>query len=132
MQKELTKVACRVTGFEIPVENEARAKKFYNDAFGWRIETGMKGYSHIETAEMDNDWVPKERGAVNGGMYKRETRNDRTALMITVDSITEYLEKVKSGNGRVLTGKTKAGEWGWWAEIADTEGNVFELWEDRG
>ena len=131
MEKTMTKTACRVTGFEIPVENVARAKEFYNNVFGWNIKTGEQGYSHIETVEMDNDWVPKEKGAVNGGMYKRESRNDKVALMITVDSISDYLEKIRRENGKVLTGKTKAGEWGWWAEITDTEGNVFELWEDQ-
>jgi len=52
-------------------------------------------------------------------------------LMITVCSISSYLAKVREENGRVLTGKTRAGEWGWWAEIADPEGNVFQLWEDK-
>ena len=130
MEATAVKTSYKVTGFEIPVENKERAGKFYSSVFGWNIANGEKGYSHIETVEMDQNWVPKEKGAVNGGMYKREAKSDKVALMITVDSITDTLKKAKDENGRVITGKTPAGEWGWWAEIADTEGNIFELWEN--
>jgi predicted enzyme related to lactoylglutathione lyase len=50
--------------------------------------------------------------------------------MVTVPSIDKYLEKVKKAGGKVITGKEEAGEWGYWAEIEDTEGNAYELWED--
>jgi len=130
MEKTMTKVACKVTGFEIPVENEERAIKFYNNAFGWKIITGEKDHSHVETVGVDGNWVPKEKGAVNGMLYKKGSKNDRVAMLITVGSIADALEKVKSQNGRVVTEKTKV-EAGWWAEITDTEGNLFELWENR-
>ena len=130
MEKTMTKVACKVTGFEIPVENEERAIKFYKSVFGWNIDTGEKDHSHIGTVEVDSNWVPKDKGAVNGLMYKKVSKNDRVALMITVNSITDAIEKIKKENGCVITEKTKVPA-GWWAEITDTEGNLFELWENR-
>jgi len=127
----MTKTACKVTGFEIPVENRQRASRFYSNVFNWEIETGEKDHAHIGTVELDANWLPKEKGAINGMMYEKASKHDRVALMITVSSISDTLEKVKSHNGRVVTEKTQAGEMGWWAEINDTEGNLFELWEDK-
>ena len=130
MAKTMTKLAAKVTGFDIPVENEERATKFYNSVFGWKIITGEKDHSHVETVEVDKNWVPKEKGAVNGMLYKRGSKHDRAALMITVESISDTIEKINKLKGCVVTAKTEVGA-GWWAEIADTEGNLFELWENR-
>jgi predicted enzyme related to lactoylglutathione lyase len=120
----------QVTGFEIPVDNEARAKKFFKDVFGWKLDNWGEGMTGITTVDMDDNWVPKEKGAVNGMMYKRKTKNETPLIMVTVDSIDKTITKVKKLKGKVVTAKTEAGEWGWWAEVMDTEGNILELWED--
>lgn len=130
MQKTMSKTACKVTGFDIPVENEARAIKFYNSVFGWNIITGEKDHSHVETVPVDSNWLPKEKGAVNGMLYKRGSKRDRAAILITVGSISDTIGKIKEQKGCVVTQKTEVPA-GWWAEIADTEGNLFELWENR-
>lgn len=120
----------KVTGFEIPAGRTERAGKFYRNVFGWKIEGKDEEYAHIKTVEMDRNWVPKEKGAVNGGLVKKEGKSDSPLLVITVDSIEKTLDKVRKAKGKVITGKQEAGEWGWWALIKDTEGNTFELWED--
>jgi uncharacterized protein len=120
----------KVTGFEIPVANMKRAQKFLKGVFGWKFEQ-WDDYAHVKTVEMDKNWMPKEKGAVNGGMFIREAKKEVPEIMITVDSIDKTLEKVKKEKGRIMTPKTEAGEWGWWAEVMDTEGNIFELWEDN-
>jgi len=121
----------KVTGFEVPAGNMKKARKFFKNAFGWKSEEWGGDYSHLMTVKMDKNWVPKEKGAINGGMFKRKSKNEKPLLIITVDSIIKSLEKVKKAGGKIVTNKTQAGEWGWWAEIKDTEENIFELWEDK-
>ena len=120
----------KVTGFEIPADNLKRAKKFYGSVFGWKIDQLDNEYSHIKTVDMDSNWVPKIKGAVNGGMFKRGSKTERPIILITVESIEKTLSKAQKAGGKTVTGRTMAGEWGWWAEVMDTEKNVFELWED--
>ena len=120
----------KVTGFEIPADNLKRARKFYGSVFGWKIDQLDDEYSHIKTVDMDSNWVPKVKGAVNGGLFKRALKTERPVILITVDSIEKTLAKAKRCGGKTVTGRTMAGEWGWWAEVMDTEKNVFELWED--
>ena len=121
----------KVTGFEIPADDMKRAQKFLKNVFGWEFEEWEGDYAHIKTVEMDKNWVPKEKGAINGGMYKRETKKDKPMVVVTVPSIDKYLAKVKKAGGKVTAEKEEAGEWGYWAEIEDTEGNGYELWEEK-
>ncbi|MHB9154572.1 MAG: VOC family protein [Endomicrobiales bacterium] len=121
----------KVTHFEVPVENMKRAQKFFQGAFGWNFEVWDKDYYYAETVETDKKGVPKEKGAVNGALFKREKKNERPLLVVSVASLDTALEKVKKAKGKIVTGKQEAGEWGYWAEIMDTEGNVFELWEEK-
>jgi predicted enzyme related to lactoylglutathione lyase len=121
----------KVTHFEIPADNMKRAQKFLKSVFGWKFEDWDGDYAHVETVPMDKNWEPKEKGAINGALFKRESKKDQPLLVITVPSISKYLDKVKKAKGRIVTGKQEAGEWGYWAEIMDTEGNIFELWEDK-
>jgi predicted enzyme related to lactoylglutathione lyase len=121
----------KVTGFDIPADNVKRAAKFYEKVFGWEVSSHDKGHSHLMTVKMDKNWVPEEKGAINGGLFKRAKKKDSPLIVVEVDSIDERVLMAKKANGRVITPKTEAGEWGWWAEIEDTEGNVFELWENN-
>jgi predicted enzyme related to lactoylglutathione lyase len=120
----------KVTGFEIPVDNMKRAQKFLKSVFGWQFKNWKDEYAHIMTVETNKHWIPKEKGAVNGGMYKMESKSDKPAVVVTVPSVAKYLEKAKKAGGKIITGKQEAGEWGFWAEIADTEGNIYQLWEE--
>ena len=120
----------KVTGFEIPAEKMDRAKKFFKKVFGWKIDAHKEVLYHIETVDTDKNWMPKEKGAINGGIFKRESKSNKVTVVVDVPSIEKTLKAVKGSGGKVVTGKTEAGEWGWWAEVMDTEGNILELWED--
>ena len=120
----------QVTGFDIPAYNVERAAEFYQQLFGWMTTSHEAGHSHVTTVKMDKNWVPKEKGAVNGGLYKRGKKKATPVTVVTVKSIDKSLVKARKAKGKVITPKTAAGQWGWWAEIRDTEGNIFELWED--
>ncbi len=42
----------------------------------------------------------------------------------------EYLNKVKNGDGKVIMQKKPVGDFGFYAMIEYTEGNVIGLWQD--
>jgi len=62
----------RVIHFEVQADDLERAKKFYQNVFGWKIEQMMK------SEEGGMDYWGVTTGAdgtpgINGGMYKRPT-----------------------------------------------------------
>ncbi len=114
--------------FELPVNSVKRAAAFYKKAFGWQIEPWNGSFGVVTVAE-DKNWRPKEKGAINGEMYKREKKDDKPALVILVPSIARTIGKLKQAGGKVVSEKEAYGEWGWYARVKDTEGNVFGLWE---
>ncbi len=119
----------KVIMFELPVGNVKRASAFYRAAFGWKI-TPWDGYYGVTTVPEDKNWVPKEKGAINGGMYKRDDKTEAPALIIGVASIDKALAKIKKAGGKIVSGKEEHGEWGYYARVKDSEGNIFALWEE--
>jgi len=122
-----------ITHFEIPADNVERAKRFYEKIFDWKIEKYDKGgdYWFVMTTEVgDDELTPKEPGAINGGLVKRDKPNEPFLNYITVDSIDKICKIIEKNGGTIVVPKTKMGEWGWWATFTDTEGNIFGLYEE--
>lgn len=112
-----------------------RAKKFYNQLFGWQVQDWSLSdgsvYVGARTVAVDETrFVPKEPGAINGGIVKRDSIVKTPQVTVNVPSIDEYLEKVKAAGGGVLKGRTKIEDTGYYAYVSDTEGNLLGLWED--
>ena len=127
----------KVTHFEIPYEDKERAHKFYSEVFEWELQgfpmADGSEYTIAKTAETGENYMIKEPGAINGGMFKRDLSNNTPkspVITISVDSIDEYFEKVKEAGGKVIVPKGEVPEMGYYAYIKDTEGNVIGLWED--
>ena len=118
----------KVIMFELPVANVKRASAFYKRAFGWQIQP-WNGSSGVITVPEDKNWVPKEKGAINGEMYRRGSKDERPMVVVQVPSIDKALAAVKQAGGRIVLEKEAYGEWGWYARVKDTEGLVFALWE---
>ena len=122
-----------ITHFEIPADNVERAKRFYEKIFDWKIEKYDKDddYWFVMTAEVgDDEWTPKEPGAINGGLVKRDKPKEPFLNYITVDSIDKICKTIEKNGGKIIVPKTEMGDWGWWATFMDTEGNVFGLYEE--
>lgn len=96
----------KVVHFEIPADDMTRCQKFYEQAFGWKVNLvpGL-GYALVNTVEVDEKFMPKERGAINGGIMKKD--------------------KIKNP---VIT--IHVGEMGYSAYFSDTEKNVIGLWQN--
>ena len=118
----------KVIMFEVPVANVKRAAAFFKAAFGWKIQS-WNGSFGLVTVPEDGNWVPKEKGAINGEMYKREAEDKGPIVVVHVPSIARTIIKLEKAGGKVVSEKEAHGEWGFYARVKDTEGNVFGLWE---
>ena len=97
----------KVVHFEIPFDDKQRAMKFYTDAFGWRLtDMPQMNYVIASTAEVDEQQVPKERGAINGGLFERPKEAPHPAIDVGVASIDATIQKVSAAGGKVVTAKT--------------------------
>ena len=66
---------------------------------------------------------------IDGGLARRENEA-ATVNTIGVDSIDEYIEKIKENNGTIIIPKQAILGVGWTAYFKDPEGNSFGLMED--
>ena len=123
----------KVVHFHIPVNEMNRAKKFYTDIFGWEIKEieKHKNYQLVTTVEADENDIPIEAGAINGALYVRETPEEYPEITIEVSSIEDYLKKIEKSGGKLVTQKTPVGDFGFYAEVLDTENNTIGLWDDK-
>ncbi len=99
----------KVVHFEIPYDDAKRATDFYAKVFGWKINhIPEMNYHIVHTVEVDEQNMPKEKGAINGGMFKRSKTSSKTpVLVIDMESIDVHLEKIKEAGGKIIAGKTK-------------------------
>jgi predicted enzyme related to lactoylglutathione lyase len=119
-----------IVHFEIPAENVDKLKSFYEKVFGWNILQlpGPLDYWEIQTVPMDPNGAPLRPG-VNGGLYKKQTLDNKPLNYYSVESITEFLDKVVKAGGKVVQPKEEVPEIGWVAAAEDPEGNPFALIE---
>ncbi len=122
----------KVVHFEIPTDDLARAKEFYGSIFGWELEDMQGGmpYTIVRTTPVDEQQMPTEPGAINGGMMQRTSETPTPVLTIGVGSVDDALKKVEAGGGSTVTPKTEIPGMGSFAYIKDTEGNLIGLWEN--
>jgi predicted enzyme related to lactoylglutathione lyase len=121
----------KVTHFEIPVDDMNRAKDFYKKIFGWEInDIPEMEYSLVTTVPTDEKNMPKEIGAINGGMLKKDDTSTSPVIVIDVSSLDEYLKKIESAGGKVVLPKVEVGDFGLYARITDTEGNIIGIWQN--
>lgn len=125
----------KVTHFEIPADDVARAKEFYGSTFGWNLQDyEMDGgtYTIIGTVAIDEKQVPTEPGAINGGLMKRSADTPNPVITITVAAIDDTLKKIEAAGGSTVTPRTEIPNMGAFAYFKDPEGNTMGLWEDLG
>jgi len=120
----------KVVHFEIPVDDFERAQKFYKNVFGWKMESlpGVE-YIMIGTAPVDEKGMPKEIGAINGGMMKRQRPVTSPVITVSVEDIDDAIKNVKKMGGEIVRGKMQVGEFGYAAYFKDLEGNILGLWQ---
>lgn len=130
MSSTQEKVMNQVVHFEIPADNIEAAKSFYSTVFNWEL-TDFPGmdYVGIRTTPVDENRMPKEPGAINGGMMQRTDMVKGPVVAVQVSSVDTFVEKVVANGGKLIMPKMEIPEMGYYAYVADPEGNVLGLWE---
>ena len=120
----------KVGHFEFPYEDLSRAKEFYSKVFGWKFQDfSDMNYTMAFTVETDEQMMPKESGAINGGLYKRDENSSKTPVVIVgVESVDDKIKEIEFSGGKVLL-KKQLGNMGFYAQVSDTEGNIIGIWE---
>lgn len=120
-------MANRVVHFEIEADDVERAKKFYTDAFGWKMDQmggDYGGYVVVETGPRE------EPGGISGGLYKDPSgKKSYNAYICVVDvaDIHKAMDAVKAAGGEILGEIMDIPQVGLNVRCKDTEGNIFSL-----
>ena len=115
--------------FELPADDIERAKKFYKDNFGWEINNIPEmNYNVVHTTEVDEKFMPKKIGAINGGIMERGIVKS-PVITINVKDIKRAIEDVKKSGGAFVKGPDQIGDMGLSAYVKDSEGNIIGLWQ---
>lgn len=129
----------KVTWFSIPADDLNRSTKFYQSAFGWKIEplTVEKNddfsFHVVVNSEGDSNYIPDQRGVVNGCIVKRKIGLPSPAVLIEVDNLDAAIEKVKQAGGTVVSDKIPMASLnGEFIFIKDPDGNYVELFHNLG
>ena len=123
----------KVVHFEIPADDEGRARDFYRSVFDWQLqEMPDMQYTLVRTTDVDEKTqLPTEPGAINGGLMKRSDATPAPVLTVDVESIDDSLKQIESAGGSTVTPRTEIPGMGAFAYFKDTEGNVVGLWETQ-
>ena len=126
----------KVQHFEIPADDTSRARKFYENSFGWKTKEwpmpdGTQ-YIGLHTGPVDENNMWKEPGFINGGMFERNKSFPVTApaVAVVVEDIDSALQKVQASGGSVVMEKKEIAGMGLYAYVKDTEDNIMGVWQD--
>ncbi|MDP3953881.1 MAG: VOC family protein [bacterium] len=115
-----------VVHFEMPAEDKSRVKEFYEKVFGWQMtQLGpeMRDYLLANTSPVDENNMHINKGAINGGFYKKGKDGTIPHIVISVDDIKASMETVKSSGGEILGEPMNIPGIGDFVMFKDTEDN---------
>ncbi len=133
-----------VTHFEMGYFDRERMKKFYETAFGWKMNqmgAEMGNYVLAQTADTDASGMIQTPGAINGGFYQKSDSPSSYApsVVISVPDIRSAMSAVTANGGKILGamdatgGKSMEPQMipgvGLWISLEDTEGNRVSMIE---
>lgn len=121
-----------VVHFEMPSEDSKRMADFYSNVFGWQAQMlgpEMDEYVLVTTTEVDDNHVPKDPGAINGGFFQKsaEIPAQHPSVVISVDNIEDSIKMVNGAGGKTLAEPHEIPGVGRFVYFADTEGNVVGM-----
>jgi predicted enzyme related to lactoylglutathione lyase len=117
-----------VVNFELPADDTKRAKKFYEEVFGWNVIAAYDTFHFALTTTSDANKISKKPGEINGAIQKRDETIDTSRIIIKVPNLDEATTRVLEEGGNILVPKRKNPAM-YWSVILDTEGNQINLIE---
>jgi|SRR6266545_99490 len=114
--------------FEIPATDPAKISSFYNQLFGWK-------FNKWEGGSMDY-WLISHKDATSpddtmGGLFKRNNPQEQFLNYVLVKSVDDSVAKATDLGAKVLMAKQEIPNMGWFAVLADPDGNTFALYQSK-
>ena len=108
---------------ELMTNDMAKAKKFYQGLFNWKLED-MPG--------MDYTMISVGEGT-GGGMMKNPAPNMPSNWMayVMVDDVKTATAKAKSLGATIAKDVTEVANYGWFSVIVDPTGAALGLWQSK-
>ena len=126
-----------VVHFEMPYENRDRAAKFYESAFGWKMNklgAEMGNYMTAETSETGKDRMVKLPGTINGGFYQKtpDPSSHAPSVVIAVEDLEAAMKKVVQAGGKIMSKKPEdIPGVGRWVSFRDSEGTRVSMLQPK-
>jgi uncharacterized protein len=109
-----------VVHVEIPAANIEAASAFYQDLFGWKMQSMPQlNYAMWEAADGSGGGFPQ---------VSAENPAGQVLVYIASDDIEADLKNVEKLGGKVLLGKREIPGMGWMGIFQDPTGNVLALY----
>lgn len=136
-----------VVHFEMGYFDGDRMKRFYESAFGWKMNqlgAEMGNYVVAHTAETDEQGMVKTPGTINGGFYQKNENplSHAPSVVISVPDISVAVKAVQEHGGKILGAMGADGKpsmepqmipgVGMWVSFEDTEKNRVSLLQPLG
>ena len=121
-----------IVHFEIPADDPEKLVDFYTNLFGWQIQKydmGGTPYWGVMTVPSNDQGMPNEPGAINGGLFNRQAPGQQPTNYVSVESVDEYANKAKGLGATVLMERQAVPNMGWFAIISDPTGAIFGIWQ---
>jgi predicted enzyme related to lactoylglutathione lyase len=120
-----------VVHFELPYDNSERIARFYQSAFGWKMQMlGPEMGNYVVTTTAEEDAAPDgKRGAINGGFFPRDTSKpaQHPSVVVGVPDIQVAMKAVKDAGGEVLGTPMEIPGVGQYVAFHDPEGNRLSM-----
>jgi predicted enzyme related to lactoylglutathione lyase len=112
-----------VTHFEIYAEDPAKLVEFYRALFSWTIDKAPGiDYWRIQTGAGGDGY--------SGGLTYRPIEGPRSWVhYVTVEALDKAVAQVERLGGSVVRPRAAVPKIGWYAVMADPEGNIFAIWQ---
>lgn len=108
-----------VQHFEILGHDPAELRRFYAEAFGWRIGSDMGGYTMA---------FPDAGAGINGGIGAAPAGSDGHAIFyVEVEDVVAALERIENIGGRTVLPPQQVPDGPTFALFADPEGHLVGL-----
>ncbi|TWO69894.1 VOC family protein [Caenimonas sedimenti] len=121
-----------VVHFEFPFDDRTRIAKFYEAAFGWKMQMlgeDMGDYVVVTTADEDIKGEGTFKGAIGGGFFPRKPDwpAQYPSVVIAVQDIQASMRKVAQAGGEVFGEPMMIPGIGDYVAFQDTEGNRVSM-----
>jgi predicted enzyme related to lactoylglutathione lyase len=113
----------RISHFEIPADEPALLAEFYRQLFDWQIRPiAAAGFDYWACSTGEGE-------GIDGAITRRLTPNQGITNYVSVEDILAVEQKARSLGARVLVSRSAVAGMGWYALLADPQGNPIGLWQ---